>query len=80
MGTWDYNPITDELDLSDRTREIFGFSEFEKIGMMTLYDTIIAKDRGHVITAIQYALQLDSEGTLNSSFVLSMLLQEKKKC
>jgi len=70
MGTWDYNPITDELDLSDRTREIFGFNEFEKIGMMSLYDTIIAKDRAHVITAIQYALQLDSGGNLDLQFCI----------
>ncbi len=79
MGTWDYNPLTDELELSERTREIFDFPDDEKNDMMKLYDTIIEKDRAHVISSIQYALMLVSEGNLDLEFSIKEKGLSKEK-
>ncbi len=79
MGTWDYNPLTDELELSDRTREIFGFEPMEKVDMIVLYDTIVDADRSHVISSIQYALMLDSDGNLDLEFSINKKRTRKEK-
>ncbi len=71
MGTWDYDPVHDKLELSDRAREIFGFDTVERIDMMTLYDSILGRDRSQVISSIQYALQLDSNGKLDLEFSIA---------
>lgn len=67
-GTWDYNPLTKELLLSERSRELFGISINAPVSYETFVKAIHPADVQGVQTAIHNALSGKDEGELNIDF------------
>jgi len=67
-GTWDYNPTTKELLLSDRSRELFGISTSAPVSYDLFIKAIHPADVQGVQTAIQTALSGKDKGEMNIDF------------
>jgi PAS domain S-box-containing protein len=62
MGTWEYNPASNNLYCSERTIEIFGFNPQEDITLELFLETVVEKDRSQVIRAIEHSMLPESKG------------------
>ena len=56
MGTWDLNPQTGEILLSDRTIELFGMTKQENLPLMAAVEHIHPEDQSRVQAAIERAI------------------------
>jgi two-component system, chemotaxis family, CheB/CheR fusion protein len=67
-GTWEFNPQTQEIVLSDRSRELFGVTSAGAIEYNTFIKTIHPADVQGVQARIQAALNNVDKGQLNTDF------------
>jgi PAS domain S-box-containing protein len=69
LGTWEYDVARDEVYLSERTREIFGYSEEGKVRLTVPLESII-RDRAKVEGALANALQPGGAGKFDVEFTV----------
>jgi PAS domain S-box-containing protein len=62
LGTWDYNPLTDELIWSDECRAIFAFPSDKKVDFEVFSNHIYPDDKDFVLSEINKAMQPESVG------------------
>src|SRR4028119_768767 len=63
LGTWDYNPATDEVYWDARTRELFGVGPDEEIRYdRVVWEVIHAEDRAQTHAAAQRAFDPAGDG------------------
>ncbi|GAB3889260.1 PAS domain-containing sensor histidine kinase [Spirosoma agri] len=62
LGTWELNPITNELTWSDRTKELFGLPVTASVDYPTFIQGIHPTDRDRVERTIQDSLESGSGG------------------
>jgi two-component system CheB/CheR fusion protein len=67
-GTWDYNPLTKELLLSERSRELFGINTNAPVSYDSFIKAIHLADVQGVQAAIHAALSGKDSGQLNIDF------------
>ncbi len=70
LGTWDYNPFTDEFDGNARLKEWFGLSADTSIPLPLAIKVIAPEDRARIVDAIQNALQYSSGGNYNTEYTI----------
>jgi PAS domain S-box-containing protein len=61
IGTWDYNPITNELHWDDRCRAVFGASNHQQASYEDLISRVHPEDRAHVEALLNGALSENRE-------------------
>jgi two-component system CheB/CheR fusion protein len=74
LGTWDYNPLTDELILDQRSKEMMGLSSVDAIDYKVFVDLIHEEDRVYVAEALKGALA----GLYNGEFEKEFRTEETK--
>lgn len=79
MGMWDYDPITEKVECSKRTREIFGFEEDAPLTFQNILTTIVEEDREMVLNAIQEAFKYGSDGNYDIEYSLINHIDKKQK-
>ncbi|MEO6404594.1 MAG: PAS domain-containing protein [Ferruginibacter sp.] len=62
LGTWDYNPLTNNFTGNNRLKNWFGLPHNAKIDLSKAIEVMAEKDRNPVADAIQKALQYESGG------------------
>jgi two-component system CheB/CheR fusion protein len=67
-GTWDFNPLSKELLLSDRCRELFGITSSAPLEFDSFIRTIHPADAPGVVARIDAALAGKDNGYLNIDF------------
>ncbi|QKZ12851.1 PAS domain-containing protein [Spirosoma sp. KUDC1026] len=56
LGTWDYNPVTEELRWDDRCRALFGLSPGRPVSWSTFEEGVHPDDRSFTTAAVQRAV------------------------
>ncbi|MDR6197213.1 PAS domain S-box protein [Siphonobacter sp. SORGH_AS_0500] len=69
LGTWSYNPLTDQVYYSDRIKSWFGFSE-EDLEIKDALCAVHLKDRERVKNAIARALLPESDGIYDEEYTV----------
>jgi PAS domain-containing protein len=79
LGTWDYNPLTNQFTGNERLKKWFGLSFNQEIDLSLAIAVIVPKDRDRVKEAIQNALAYDSGGQydIEYSIINSVTNQER---
>ncbi len=62
LGTWDYNPVTNQFIGNARLKEWFGLPPEVSIDLTLALTIVVERDRSRVEMAIQRALQFESGG------------------
>jgi PAS domain S-box-containing protein len=63
LGTWDYNPVTDDVYWDSRTRELFGVGPEEEIRYdRVVWDVVHPEDRPRVHAVAQHAFDPAGDG------------------
>lgn len=70
IGAWDYNPVSDHLICSNKTREILGIPLDGKMHLSDVVEQINDKDKTTVTRAIAKALNNESSGVLDVEYRL----------
>jgi PAS domain S-box-containing protein len=68
LGTWAFYPIADEGYADDRTRELYGFPENQKLTYELYLSTIHPEDRERVHERIQRVLHGENDGMYRDEF------------
>jgi len=68
LGTWDFDPVTEQLRWDNRCRELFGVSDGIPVNWDTFVMSIYPDDRQKTIEAVQRSLKLSSGGYYNTEF------------
>jgi two-component system CheB/CheR fusion protein len=68
LGTWDYNPLTNELILDHRSNEMLGLSSVDAIDYKTFINLIHDDDRIQVKEALKAALAGANDGEYEREF------------
>jgi len=71
-GTWDFNPVTKEILLSDRSRELFGVTSTAPLQFDSFIQTIHPVDMPFVRSAIYAALTGKDNGHINLDFRINL--------
>jgi PAS domain S-box-containing protein len=71
MGTWEYNPVTNRIYCSEKTKQLFGLEQERVLTLEMMMDCIMEADRPKVLTAIQQALA--SEVAVNHDVEFSLI-------
>ena len=70
LGTWDYDPQTNEFIGNARLKEWFGQADAEKIDLDRALNVVASADRQRVMDAINRALEFDSGGSYDIEYTL----------
>ena len=70
LGTWDYNPVTNEFSSNSRLKRWFGLPPEEQIQLANAVDAIHARDRDRVTKAIENALDHSSGGKYDIEYTI----------
>jgi two-component system CheB/CheR fusion protein len=68
IGTWDYNPITNELICDNRSREFFGLTIKDKININAFLEQLYPDDRAVTEKAVKKALENEHDADFNATF------------
>lgn len=68
VGTWDFNPITQELIWSDRCRELFGLPATHSIDYNVFLQGLHPDDREQTDQIVQQALRPGSDGRYTTEY------------
>lgn len=68
LGTWDYNPLTEELTWSEKCREIYAIPGNQPIDFKTFYDHIYPEDRAFVESELRRSMDPLSGGSFNMTY------------
>jgi len=68
LGTWDFNPITGQLNWSDRCKELFGLASDAVVDYRTFLKCLHPADREKTDTIVQEALKQGSAGYYDTEF------------
>ncbi|WP_339878071.1 PAS domain-containing protein [uncultured Algoriphagus sp.] len=79
LGTWDYNPQTNEFIANSILKSWFGLAPKDKIDLSFAVDAIVPEDRQRVIDAIQYSLLYESGGKYNIEYTIENPLNGDKR-
>lgn len=79
IGAWDYNPVSDHLICSNRTREILGIPMDGKMHLSDVVEQICDEDKGIMTRAIAKALDNVSSGVLDVEYRLKKKQDELPK-
>ena len=71
MGTWEYSPLTNIIDCSARTKQLFGFGSDQLVTLEMVANAIIETDRERALTAIHYALNVASAGNYSIEYTIN---------
>ncbi len=70
LGTWDYNPATNNFTANDRLKQWFGLPFENEIDLALALDVIDEKDRGAIAEGINKALDYASGGHFDRQFLV----------
>ena len=79
LGTWDYNPITNQFSANQRLKEWFGFNPEDSIDLTKALDCMDEADRPRVVKAIQHALNYSSGGQYNITYTIINAITKVEK-
>jgi two-component system CheB/CheR fusion protein len=79
LGTWDYNPLNDELILDSRSNEMLGITATEGIDYENFIKMIHTEDRDEIDKALKAALAGASEGEYEKEFRTAETKSKKQK-
>ena len=79
LGTWDYNPLTDQLKTNHRLKGWFGLPITDEIKLEQATNAIIAKDRERVNRTIQNALSWESGGKYDITYTIQNKETKQKR-
>jgi PAS domain S-box-containing protein len=79
LGTWNLNPVTNQIVWDERCMELFGFPENENLSFEGSLQNIHPEDRPRVRTAVAQALTPGSDGVYNIQFRTSVTGQHSLK-
>ena len=68
LGTWDYNPVSGELNWSDECKSIYGAAPHQKIDFSVFAEHIYPADRAFAEKAIQDAMDPAGNNTYDISY------------
>lgn len=68
LGTWDYSPLTGELILDSRSKEMFDLSAADKIDYARFIELVHADDREHIDETLKKALNGLDDGEYEREF------------
>jgi PAS domain S-box-containing protein len=68
IGTWDFNPITGELQWSQRCREIFGIPPEQNVDYALFLERVHPEDRARIDQLVQAALDPNSSGEIDADY------------
>jgi PAS domain S-box-containing protein len=68
IGTWDFNPITGELQWSQRCREIFGVPPEQEIDYAIFLERVHPEDRERIDQLVQAALDPNGGGEIDADY------------
>ena len=70
LGTWDLNPVTNQFIGNDRLKSWFGVEKQNEVDLKDALDVIIEEDREKVTSAIQKALEKESDGNYSVVYTI----------
>jgi PAS domain S-box-containing protein len=68
IGTWDFNPITGELQWSQRCREIFGVPPEQKVDYAIFLERVHPEDRERIDHLVQASLDPAGSGEIDADY------------
>jgi PAS domain S-box-containing protein len=68
LGTFDFNPITGELDWSERCKALFGLPAHQKVNYDIFLSGLHPEDRARADAAVQSALHPDGKGAYDVEY------------
>lgn len=68
LGTWEYYPITGELNWSPECRKIYGLLNDQEVDMAVFTDHIYPEDRQHVLEQIKEAMDPSGNGSYDVTY------------
>jgi PAS domain S-box-containing protein len=68
MGTWDFHPVTGELNWSEECKKIYALPAGEKVDFNLFSEHIYPDDRQYVETEIQRSMDPSGDGTYDISY------------
>ncbi|MFD0764645.1 ATP-binding protein [Mucilaginibacter lutimaris] len=68
LGIWDYNPVTEELIMDNRCKELIGIRPENQITYKQFIDMIHSDDKPHVETVLRHTLAGDHNGEFEHEF------------
>lgn len=68
VGTWDFNPITQELVWSDRCKELFGLAATSSVNYNVFLQGLHPDDRERTDQLVQQALRPGSDGRYDTDY------------
>ncbi|MBC7914286.1 MAG: PAS domain S-box protein, partial [Pyrinomonadaceae bacterium] len=71
MGTWDYNPISGELNWSDECKNIYGLSSGIVLDFKIFSDSIYPDDKDYVLQEIKKSMDPSGDGDYDISYRIS---------
>jgi len=79
LGTWDFNPLTGELILDHRCKEMFGLAPADAITYSSFISLIHADDRVIVDRVLKQALSGKNDGEYDKEFRTTVTVDNKFK-
>lgn len=68
LGTWDYNPVTGELNWSDECRSIYQFPKDKKIDFEIFTEHIFSEDKEYALREIQRSMDPSGSGQYDITY------------
>lgn len=79
LGMWDYNPRTDVLKWSDKSKELFAIPDHEEISFEQFLSTVVDEDLPFVKRKVAEALNKSSGGIYDAEYRIRTFNENKLK-